>query len=289
MNAETQAPDTLPTASSTRHTLGSSAGSPGRRILAMILRYWYLLRGSVPRMLELIYWPTVQMVLWGFISSFFMTHSSWVAQAAGILISGVLLWDSLFRAQLGLSISFLEDLWSRNLGHLFVSPLRPTEWVAALMTISLIRTLFGFIPASILAVVLYQYSIFEMGLPLVAFFLNLIIMGWALGLMIIAAILRLGLGAESLAWVAVFILAPLSAVYYPVDSLPTWLHPISLALPSTHVFEGMRAAMFDQVFATDHFFKAVAWNVLYMLIGMLTFLRAHYMVRVRGGVLNQGE
>ena len=128
-----------------------------------------------------------------------------------------------------------------------------------------------------------------MGLPLVAFFLNLIIMGWALGLMIIAAILRLGLGAESLAWVAVFILAPLSAVYYPVDSLPTWLHPISLALPSTHVFEGMRAAMFDQVFATDHFFKAVAWNALYMLIGMLTFLRAHYMVRVRGGVLNQGE
>ena len=168
-------------------------GASVRRIAAMVLRYWYLLRGSWPRILELAYWPTVQMIMWGFISQFMATNSTWVAQAAGVLIAAVLLWDVLFRGQLGVSVSFLEEMWSRNLGHLFVSPLRPGEWVAALMTMSLIRTLMGTVPAALLAIPVFGYSIFDMGLPLAAFFANLIIMGWWLGLLIIALILRHGL------------------------------------------------------------------------------------------------
>ncbi|MCG8508995.1 MAG: ABC transporter permease, partial [Rhodospirillales bacterium] len=107
----------------------------------MILRHLYVLRRSWPRIIELAYWPTVQMILWGFITTFFLSHSSWVAQAAGVLISGVLLWDVLFRSNLGLSISFIEEMWSRNLGQLFVSPLRPYEMVASLTIMSAIRTL----------------------------------------------------------------------------------------------------------------------------------------------------
>lgn len=101
---------------------GNPMGGSARRIAAMVLRYWYLLRGSWPRLLELAYWPTVQMIMWGFISQFMATNSTWVAQAAGVLIAAVLLWDVLFRGQLGVSVSFLEEMWSRNLGHLFVSP-----------------------------------------------------------------------------------------------------------------------------------------------------------------------
>ena len=122
-----------------------------RRVGAMVLRYWYLLRGSWPRFLELAYWPTMQMILWGYINQFMATSSAWVAQGAGVLVSAVLLWDVLFRGQLGVSVSFLEEMWSRNLGHLFVSPLRPGEWLAALMVMSLIRTLIGIVPAALLA------------------------------------------------------------------------------------------------------------------------------------------
>jgi ABC-2 type transport system permease protein len=135
------------------------------RIHAMILRYLYLLRGSWPRILELAYWPTVQMILWGFITQFFMGHSEWVAQAAGVLIAAVLLWDVLFRAQLGVTLPFYEEMYSRNLGHLFVSPLRPWELVIALLGISLVRTLIGVATAALLAIPLYHYSIFEMGFP----------------------------------------------------------------------------------------------------------------------------
>ncbi len=260
-----------------------------RRIGAMVLRYVYLLRGSWPRIAELIYWPTVQMILWGLITKFFLTHSSWVAQAGGVLIAGVLLWDVLFRSQLGVAVSFLEEVWSRNLGQLFVTPLRPYELMLSLAAMSLLRTLIGTVPAALLAIPLYSYSIFTMGLPLLAFFVNLMIFGWAIGLAVSGCVLRYGLGAESLAWLAIFALAPVSGVYYPIATLPDWLQPLAWALPSAHVFEGMRAVMFDHVFRGDLFIGALALNALYLVAGGATFLAFFRVVRRRGLLLQMGE
>ena len=213
------------------------------RVGALALRHLYLLRGSWPRILELMYWPTVQMVLWGFITMFLRTNSTWVAQAAGILISAVLLWDVLFRSQLGVSLVFMEEMWSRNLGNLFVSPLRPIELVGALLVMSFIRTLIGVGGAALIAIPLLDYSIFELGLPLLAFFANLLVMGWAIGLLVSGIVLRYGLGAESIAWIAIFAVQPISGVYYPVEVLPGWLQTLAHLLPSSHVFEGMRAVL----------------------------------------------
>ena len=260
-----------------------------RRVGAMVLRYTYLLRGSWPRIVELAYWPTIQMILWGFISQFFLTHSTWVAEAAGVLIAAVLLWDVLFRGQLGVSISFLEEMWSRNLASLFVTPLRPYELIVAILGVSLIRTLIGVIPASLLAIVLYHYSVFDLGLPLLAFFINLLVMGWAMGLVISSLILRFGLGAESLAWVAVFLVAPLSGIYYPITVLPEWLQPVSWALPSTYVFEGMRTVMFEGVFRVDYLWRAAALNLVYMAVGTAVFLRTFQIARRDGLLLSMGE
>ncbi|MEE8515165.1 MAG: ABC transporter permease [Alphaproteobacteria bacterium] len=260
-----------------------------RRIGAMVLRYTYLLRGSWPRIVELAYWPTIQMILWGFISQFFLTHSTWVAEAAGVLIAAVLLWDVLFRAQLGVSISFLEEMWSRNLASLFVTPLRPYELIVAMLGVSLIRTLIGIIPASLLAIVLYHYSVFDLGLPLLAFFTNLLVMGWAMGLVISSLIMRYGLGAESLAWIAVFLVAPLSGIYYPITVLPEWLQPVSWALPSTYVFEGMRTVMFEGVFRVDYLVGAAALNMVYLAGGTAVFLRTFQIARRDGLLLSMGE
>ncbi len=260
-----------------------------RRIGAMVVRYTLLLKNSWTRIFELAYWPTIQMVLWGFISVFFRENSSWVAQAGGVLIAGVLLWDVLFRGQLGVSVSFMEEMWSRNLGHLFTSPLRPIELAVALMTMSLIRTLIGIVPAALLAIPLYQYSIFTMGLPLIAFFVNLLVMGWALGLMLSGLILRFGQSAESLAWLAVFLLAPVSAIYYPLSILPSWLQAVGWVLPSAHVFEGMRAVLFDQTFRLDHLAWAAGLNGVYMMLGVAAFLFAVRVARRRGLLLQMGE
>lgn len=260
-----------------------------RRVWAMMLRHLYLMRGSWPRIIELIYWPTVQVILWGFISQFFRTNSTYVAQAAGVLIAGVLLWDVLFRSQLGVAVSFLEEVWSRNLGQLFVTPLRPYELMLALAGVSVMRTLVGTVPAALIAIPLYGYSIFSMGPPLIAFFVCLMIFGWAMGLAVSGGILRYGLGAENLAWLSIFALAPLSGVYYPISILPGWLQPVAWALPMSYVFEGMRAVMFEHVFRADLIVRALALDGVYLALGGAVFLGFFRVVRRRGLLLQIGE
>ena len=260
-----------------------------RRVYALVLRHTYLLRSSGPRILELVYWPTVQMILWGFITVFLVGHSTWIAQASGVLLSGVLLWDVLFRSQLGVSLVFMEEMWSRNLGHLFVSPLRPFELGCALITMSLIRTLIGVGGAALIAIPLFDYSIFSLGLPLLAFFINLIIMGWSIGLLVSGIVLRYGLGAESMAWIAIFAVQPISGVYYPIETLPVWLQYVAAILPSSHVFEGMRSVLFDHTFRVDLLLHAVLLNVAYLAAGFVSFLAFFKVARVRGQLLHVGE
>ena len=255
----------------------------------MILRHLYVLRRSWPRIIELAYWPTVQMILWGFITTFFLSHSSWVAQAAGVLISGVLLWDVLFRSNLGLSISFIEEMWSRNLGQLFVSPLRPYEMVASLTIMSAIRTVISITPAAFLALPFYDVWVFAMGPPLAAFFVNLLVLGWCVGLIVSGLLLRYGLGMESLCWLGIFLLAPISGVYYPIDTLPEWLQPVSWSLPSAYVFEGMRGVLFEGRFDMGLFAAAVGLNVLYLVLSSGFFLYMFRRARDRGLLLQQGE
>ncbi|MEK6770202.1 MAG: ABC transporter permease [Pseudomonadota bacterium] len=265
------------------------AGASLRRIGALLIRHLYLLRGSWPRVLELMYWPTVQMVLWGFITLFLVNHSSWLAQASGVLLTGVLLWDVLFRGQLGVSLVFMEEMWSRNLGHLFVSPLRTTELAAALLSMSLVRTLIGVGGAALVAIPLFHFSVFDMGLPLLAFFANLIVMGWAIGLAVSGIVLRYGLGAESMAWIAIFAVQPVSGVYYPIAILPEWLQWVAWALPSSHVFEGMRAVLIDHHFRSDLLLNAALLNLVYLAAGLAVFLAYFRIARVRGQLLQIGE
>ena len=259
------------------------------RIFAMLLRYAYLVRGSWPRIIELFYWPAVQLILWGFISKFFVTNSTWLAQASGVLMAAVLLWDVLFRAHLGVSLAFFEEMYSRNLGHLFVSPLRVWELVAALLSISLLRTLIGIGGAALLAIPLYDFSIFGLGLPLLGFFANLLVMGWAIGLLVSGLVLRFGLGAESFAWVSIFAIAPISGIYYPVSVLPEWLQPVAWLLPSSYVFEGMRALMFENNIRLDLMWKAAGLNGVFLIAGAGAFLVAFNSARRRGLLLHVGE
>lgn len=267
----------------------SAAGFSWHRVYGMVLRYYYLLRGSWTRLAEMIYWPLLNIVIWGFITQFMAGHSDWVARAGGVFLGAVMLWDVMFRGNLGVSLSFLEEMWSRNLGHLSVSPLRPGELVVALLTMSLLRTLVGMLPVALLAIPLYHFSIFGLGLPLAAFFVNLMVTGWAVGLTVSAMVLRYGMGAESLAWVVIFAAAPLCGIYYPIDVLPAWLRPIAWCLPPSHVFEGMRAVMFGTEFPYEQLMLASALNLAYIGGAVALFLHVHTVARIKGLFLGMGE
>lgn len=260
-----------------------------RRIGAMILRYWYLLRSSWPRLLELIYWPAVQMLMWGFLQTYLHERTGILAAAAGALLGAVLLWDVLFRGQIGFSISFLEEMWARNLGHLMISPLRTGEFVLALMVMSIIRVVIGLFPVTLMALIFFGFNVFSLGLALAGFFLILIATSWAIGLIVCGLVLRQGLGAESLAWSLIFLLLPLAGVYYPVSTLPEWLQYISLALPPTYVFEGMRAILIDGIFRADLMRRGLALDIVYLAVGLACFYALVRSARVHGSLLVSGE
>lgn len=261
-----------------------------RRIWGLVYRHLALYRRSPPRVIELMYWPILQMVVWGFITAYLAGVQNNVASVgAGILLGGVLLWEAALRSQMGFSISFLEEIWSRNLGHIFVSPLRPHELVAGLMVMSVLRAAVGVVPAMILAWLLYAFNILTLGPALVGFFAALIIMGWAVALGVTSLILRYGAGAEALAWSVLFGITPFAAVFYPVSVLPGWLQPFALALPAAHVFEGMRAALIEHRFAAGHMLAAFALNAVWLAAMWALFMRQFQSARVRGALLNIGE
>lgn len=268
---------------------GILPGGSLRRIWGLMYRHLALYRRSWPRLLELMYWPVLQMCIWGFTASFLVGRPGGAAViAAGALLGGVLLWEVALRSQMGVAISFLEELWSRNLGHLFVSPIRPWEMVSALIGISVLRMLTGVLPAILIAFLLYAFNLFAMGPIVVLFFANLMVMGWWVALGVISLILRHGAGAEALAWSVLFGLTPISAVFYPVSVLPAVVQPIALALPSSHVFEGMRAAL-SGVIRWDHLAWALGLNMVWMAAGIWLFAAQFRQARLRGALLSIGE
>ena len=270
------------------------AFSPSR-VAAMVTRYSYLLRGSWPRLVDLMYWPTVQLVTWGFIQRFVGSAAAAggaqgrLAVGAGTLIGAVMLWDVLFRGQLGFTLSFLEEMHSRNIGNLFMSPLRPLEFVAAMMVMSLVRLALGVVPVTGLAVLFFGFNLWGLGLALGLFFANLILTSWSVGLVVSGFLLRHGLGAEELAWSFMFLLLPLCCVYYPVAVLPGWLQAASWCLPPTYVFEGLRAALNDGVVRGDLMAEAFAINVGLMALGTAAFLWFVRRSREAGTLLQMGE
>jgi ABC-2 type transport system permease protein len=267
----------------------ASLAASAARIWGMVLRYWYVIRSSWPRTAELIYWPLVQMLMWGFLQSYLAQTTSFAAKAAGMFIGAVLLWDILVRSQLGFALAFLEEIWSRNLGHLMMSPLRPFELVAALMLVSLIKLTVAMVPVATLAYVFFGFNVLSLGFAFAAFFANLVITSWSLGLVSTGVVLRWGLGAESFAWLIVFVFLPLCCVYYPVATLPPFLQPVALALPPTYVFEGLRAIVRDGNFLGHLMLQALALNVVYFAGGYGVFAYFLHSARVHGTLVQMGE
>jgi len=231
----------------------------------------------------------MNLVVWGLLSVWFSENRTTPVGIAGTLLAAVMLWDVLFRGQLGFTFSFLEEVWSRNVASLMMSPLQPAEFVIALMMVSATRLIVGMTPVTLLALLLFGFNIYSLGFALVAFFANLALTSWAVGMVVSGLILRNGTGAQSFAFSVMMLLLPVSCVYYPVSILPMWLQPVAWSLAPTYVFEGMRAALIDGVFRADLMLEALALNVVYLSIGFAAFMLLVQSARQKGVLLTLGE
>ena len=259
------------------------------KIFALSLRHVYLIRGSFPRILDLIYWPTIQIFLWGFISKFFTLNSSIYENTVGIILSAAILYDFLFRASISYNMMFLEEIWSRNFTNLFIAPIRISEIITALTLTAIFRTLIGLVPAALLAIPLFNVSILEIGMPLVFLLITLYIFGVTLGLLVTSGLIRFGPSFENIAWASLFFLAPLGCIYYPIEILPEWLQIIAKLLPLVHIFEEMRSILIYDIINHFQILKAIFISFLYFVVGIFIFYLSYDGAKSRGTLINMGE
>ena len=259
------------------------------RIYGLFLRHFYLITRSFPRILDLIYWPTIQITLWGFISNFFATYSNYYNNAVGIILTCAILYDFLFRTSIGFNMLFLEEIWSRNFTNLFISPMKISEIIVSLIGTALIRALIGLIPAILLTSPLFGISIIDLGIYLFFLFLSLYIFGITLGILVSAGLLRFGPSFENIAWSTMFLLAPFGCIYYPVEILPSFFQKIAFGMPLVYIFEEARTILLNNTVSMENIYKALSLNVLYLVISIGLFYYSFNQARKRGTLINIGE
>lgn len=259
------------------------------RIYALSLRHIYLIKSSFPRILDLIYWPTIQIILWGFISKFFTMYSDYYNHTVGIILSTAILYDFLFRSSISFNMLFLEEIWSRNFTNLFAAPLRISEIITALTATALLRTLIGIVPAILLMSPFFGVSLFNLGPSLILLFLSLYLFGITLGLLVTSGLLRYGPAFENIAWSSLFLLAPLGCVYYPLSILPDSLQILAKCLPLVYIFEEARSILLNNVVNYSNIITALIINLFYFVSAIFIFYLAFYEARKKGTLVNMGE
>lgn len=255
----------------------------------MMMRHLYLYRRSLSRLMEIFYWPLLDLMVWGFITIYLSQFEGALPNFLGFFLGALILWDILYRSQQGISISFLEEVWSRNLLNLFVTPLRPAEFLLAVMGISIFKLFTAGVVTVTLAWLLYSFNIFVMGVALLPFVFNLMVFGWAIGVTTTAVILRFGQKAEIMAWGLAFVFQPVSAVFYPVSVLPPWLQDIAWYIPATPVFEGMRTVIQSGGFPVELLLWSLFLNGIYLTVAILYFYHMFHVAKQKGLLMRVGE
>ncbi len=254
-----------------------------RIIGSIALRYLWLYTRHPIRVVELFFWPFVDLLVWGFLTVYLTTAGGGAFPIPITwLIGAMILWDALFRSQQGVAISFLEDIWTRNLLNIFAAPVRTAEYLGALFLVGFSRVLVTSLILALIAIPAYHFNLFSLEWALIPFYTNLLLFGYTLGIVSMSLILRFGHGAEALAWAVPFLLQPISAVFYPVSALPSWLAPLAYSFPGAHIFEGMRDALAHHAFPWGHMQAATALNLFYLGLALLLLGKTLRSARERG-------
>ena len=252
-------------------------------------RHLYLYRRSVPRVAEVFYWPFLDLTIWGFITLYLARYQPQVPAFVTFLIGALILWDILFRSQQAITLSFLEDLWARNLINVFASPLKLSEFLAATMAISILKVMAVSLVMAVCALLLYSYNVLVIGLWLFPFVVNLVITGWVIGVFTTSLIMRFGQESAILAWSMVFLIQPISCVFYPMEVLPRWLQPLAWANPASHIFEGMRTVLTSGSAPLTHLAWAATLNLLFLAAAIAWFYQTFAYCRKQGLLVRVGE
>ncbi len=242
------------------------------RVKAMFMRYLINMRHTYDRLTDMFYWPAMDLFVWGLTGLYLAQLNKHSSEYLFVILNGLIFWIVVWRAQYEITVNLLSEMWDRNIVNIFSTPLRVREWIVAFMLFGLAKTVISLAFGASLAFLFYKYNIFYYGIYLLPFVFNLLLTGWAGGFFFAAFMVRFGLKIQTLAWAGVALIAPFSAVYYPLSILPDWVQKVGKFIPSTYVFEGLRELLFTGHISPDKLIISFALNILYLVLSIWFFV-----------------
>ncbi|OGH52447.1 MAG: hypothetical protein A3G13_00545 [Candidatus Levybacteria bacterium RIFCSPLOWO2_12_FULL_37_7] len=242
------------------------------RVWAMIIRYTIYLRHNYDRLTDLFYWPALDLFIWGLTGLYIAKLSNNSSHYLLIILSGLVFWIVVWRSQYEITTNLLSEMWDRNIVNIFASPLKVSEWILAVMVFGFLKTIVSVSFSSILSFIFYRFNIFSFHWLLIPFILSLLATGWAGGFLVAAFIIRYGMKLQTLAWAGIALIAPFSAIYYPVSVLPSWAQTVSLLIPSTYIFESIRDILFTGTVHYDKLVTSFILNAIYLILSLWFFV-----------------
>ncbi|MDP1538424.1 MAG: ABC transporter permease [bacterium] len=252
------------------------------RIKGIIAQNLFHLRHSLEDLIDTFFWPLIDVIIWGFMTTYFVGLGGPVAGLITFLMGGLILWNIVWRAQQDVSLTLLRNVWSRNIFNLFISPLTPKEFIVATMILGFLKILLTLSLISTIAFFLYSFNLLSLGFYLLPFFVALIAFAWAVGVFITGLIIRFGMRIQAFAWSLIVLLHPVSAVFYPVSILPPFLQKIAWFLPTAHIFEGMREVLSGGELSIEHLIWAFGLNIIYLAFSAWFFAFMFEKAREKG-------
>ena len=240
------------------------------RIYGVFLRYFFVAKKGLHQLSDLFYWPLVDILIWG-MTAYWIKNESHVDALPLILMTALIFWQITWRGSIDISVSLLQEFWHRNLVNLFSTPLKLTEWIAGMLLLSFCKLLVTIAFGALCVFILFSLNVFTVGWAFLPFAASLMIFGWSISFISSSLIIYWGHKVEMFAWMIAFLFAPFSAVFYPVSVLPNWAATIAWCLPTTYIFQGMRAILATGTFPIHYFWISIGLNILYLFFSLSLF------------------
>ena len=252
-----------------------------QRMSALALRHLYPLRRDFDLLSDMIYWPIIDIILWGITSQWISESSGTTTILASILL-GLVIWNVMWRSQAEVSRNLMDEIWNNNLINIFSTPLTLREWVTTVMFLSVSKTLITL--AVLIPAILFMYTVnvFVLGWWVLLFFAAAIMTGWWLGFISAGIVLRWGQKVQTVIWTLPGILLPFSAVFFPVDKMPEALQPFTLIVPTSYILEAMRAVIEGTPVNIPSLVLSFALNTFYVLLSIWYFKKSFEYSRTLG-------
>jgi ABC-2 type transport system permease protein len=252
--------------------------------MTIFKRNWYEMRHTPAEVFDLVYWPFFDLLAWGLLASFIEKGDVALPVPIAYLIGGALLWNVVWRVQNGINVAFLVETWTNNVIGLMASPLTPGEFMVGALIWTGAQLVVQMTIMTLLAWFVFHFGLTALGVALIPFFGALLLFALALAFFILGMILRIGYGANAMAWGVAGIVQPLSAVYYPVAILPGWARALAHALPPSHIFEAMRVVLAHKPVPWNELWMALTLDALYLTLAVLFCRKMFATLRHRGYV-----